>query len=130
MLRIEQQKGSAVSDVFFQRLIISVADRQAFIVPDLPSGFVQCRNDPEYPFPVFMRIADEYVRFIFIRRERRGKFIDPRRKQSVKCFVMRLKIVEYRKSGLVIMKETKNLSVFRKNADLSFSGNQKILMFL
>ena len=78
--------------MLFQRLIVSVADRQSFVIPYLPAGFVQRRYNTKYSVPVLVRIADEYVRLFFIRRERGGKFFDSGRKQSVKRLVL---IVEH-----------------------------------
>jgi len=43
--------------------------------------------------------------------------------------VMRLKIVECRRSGADITKVTISPSVFRRNADSSINGDQKMSMF-
>ena len=54
--------------MFFQRLVIAVADGQTFVVPDLPAGFVQRFDDLKDLVPVPVGIADEDEGLLLIRR--------------------------------------------------------------
>ena len=82
----------------FQRLIIPIADRQAFIIPDLPAGFIQGFKDRQDSISVFMRIADEDKRLFLVCQERRSELLIPLRKQAVKRFKL---VVKYKRAQIV-----------------------------
>ena len=78
-----------------QGIVISVAYGKTFVVPYLPSGFIQRLYDRKYPVPVLMRVADEYVGSLLVREKRRRDPLYTGRDHPVEGLVLVVEDVRY-----------------------------------
>ena len=72
----------------FKCFIVAVADGQAFIIPDFPTGLIKRFNNRENFISVLMGIADKDKWLFFVCQKRGSQFFKSGGKQTVKSFIL------------------------------------------